>query len=115
MPLSFPIYAQDPVFNALDTLLLQSLGITIVQSPVAFERISRNTLLFCPGAEKKHLELVLPSNPCLVFGGPLESADSEVIQSYTSRVGSRVLVPFSTNEHAFWKMRLYFRVDEGDS
>ncbi|KAJ5134173.1 hypothetical protein N7526_005538 [Penicillium atrosanguineum] len=112
IPFSFPIYAQDPVFNGLDCLLLESLGITIVNDPVAFERITQNTLLFCPGAEKKHLELVLPSNPCLVFGGPLEMADSEVIQSYTSRVESRGLVPFTINEHAFWKMRLYFRKEE---
>jgi hypothetical protein len=91
---------------------LESLGITIAQNPVAFERITQNTLLFCPGAERKHLELVLPSNPCLVFGGPLEMADSEVIRGYLARVESRGLVPFSSHEHAFWNMRLYFRVEE---
>lgn len=55
---------------------------------------------------------MLPSKPCLVFGGPLEMADSEIIQSYTSTVESRELVPFSVNEHAFWKMRLYFQKKE---
>lgn len=112
IPLSFPVYAQDPVFNDLDCGLLAALGVTVVENPVAFERVTRNTLLFCPGTERKHLELVLPSNPCLVFGGPLESAESEEIRAFVDRTGSRTLVPFSLQEHAFWKMRLYFREEE---
>lgn len=106
------MYVQDPVFNALDTALLESLGMIVVESPAGFERITRNTLLFCPGAERKHLELVLPSNPCLVFGGPLESPDSEGIANYVARTRSRTLVPFSPHEHAFWEMRLYFREEQ---
>lgn len=109
IPLSFPVYAQDPVFNDHDKELLVTLGITVVPSPNAFNLITPNTLLFCPGAERKHLELVLPSNPFLVFGGPLEDTGSSVIQKYVGKVESRVLVPFEGCEHAFWRMSLYFR------
>ncbi|KAJ5182776.1 hypothetical protein N7492_000392 [Penicillium capsulatum] len=112
IPFSFPVYVQDPVFNALDTALLESLGMIVVPNPVGFERVTRNTLLFCPGAERKHLELVLPSNPCLVLGGPLESSDSDGIAEYVARTRSRTLVPFAAQEHAFWNMRLYCREEE---
>lgn len=112
--LSFPVYAQDPAFNDHDKNLLASLGITVLPSPGAFDLITPNTLLFCPGAERKHLHLVLPANPCLVFGGPLEDTGSVVIQEYVTKVRSRVLVPFEACEHAFWKVRLYFREEEED-
>ncbi|CAI7656547.1 unnamed protein product [Penicillium manginii] len=105
---SFPIYAQDPVFNALDRALLESLGITVVDNPIAFERVTSKTLLFCPGAERKHLDMLLPSNPKLVLGGPLENTESSIIESYVKKTDSRILLPFLAQEHAFWKMRLYF-------
>lgn len=106
------VYAQDPVFNNLDRGLLESLGITVVDHPEAFGLITRSTLLFCPGAEKKHLELVLPSNPLVLFGGPLENTNSNMIQSFVDSRESRSLKEFSRNEHAFWKTRLYFRVED---
>ena len=110
--LSFVTYAQDPVFNALDHALLSSLGITVLAHPDAFERVTSNTLLFCPGAERKHLELVLPYNPCFLFGGPLESSESEIIQGFVGRSRSQALVPFVAQEHAFWMTRLYFLAEE---
>lgn len=112
IPASVPVYAQDPVFNTLDCALLDAMGITVVEHPVGFESVTRNTLLFCPGAERKHLELVLPSNPGFVFGGPLENAESDVIQEFVGKMGSRALEPFTSNEHAFWMTRLYFREEE---
>ncbi|KAJ5099434.1 hypothetical protein N7532_006435 [Penicillium argentinense] len=112
---SFPIYAQDPAFNELDRALLESLGMTVVNHPVAFERLTSNTFLFCPGAERKHLEMLLPSNPCFVLGGPLENTESSVIQTYVEKTDSRVLIPFGAQEHAFWMMRLYFWVQGNDS
>lgn len=114
IPRSIPAYAQDPVFNDHDKNLLANLGITVRPSPSAFNLITPNTLLFCPGAERKHLDLVLPANPCLVFGGPLEDTGSVVIQEYVAEVGSRVLVPFEACEHAFWRVKLYFREEEED-
>ncbi|KAJ5913349.1 hypothetical protein N7504_002232 [Penicillium tannophilum] len=109
---SVPVYAQDPVFNTLDCALLDAMGITVVEHPVGFESVTRNTLLFCPGAERKHLELVLPSNPGFVFGGPLENTESDVIQEFVGKMGSRALEPFTSNEHAFWMTRLYFQEGE---
>lgn len=114
IPPSISVYAQDPVFNDHDKNLLATLGITVLPSPSAFDLITPNTLLFCPGAERKHLDLVLPANPRLVFGGPLEDTASSVIQEYVAKVGSRVLVPFEACEHAFWRMRLYLREEEED-
>ncbi|KAJ5524771.1 hypothetical protein N7494_011421 [Penicillium frequentans] len=112
---SVPVYAQDPVFNTLDCALLDAMGITVVEHPVGFESVTRNTLLFCPGAERKHLELVLPSNPGFVFGGPLENTESDVIQTFVGKMGSRALEPFTSNEHAFWTTRLYFREEEEEN
>ncbi|KAJ6021955.1 Sensitivity To Red Light Reduced-like SRR1 [Penicillium herquei] len=108
---SVPVYLQDPVFNKLDCALLESLGMTVVNHPEAFERVTRNTLLFCPGAERKHLEQILPSNPGLLFGGPLENTESDVIQAFIERTGSRILAPFKANEHAFWMTRFYWTED----
>ncbi|KAJ5381665.1 uncharacterized protein N7496_004093 [Penicillium cataractarum] len=108
-----PIYAQDPVFNTLDKSLLSSLNITVITHPAAFTLITPQTLLFCPGAERKHLEQLLPFDPYMVFGGPLEDTESDIIQEFAGRVGSVVLVPFEGCEHAFWKTRLYYR-EEGE-
>ncbi|EPS34818.1 hypothetical protein PDE_09782 [Penicillium oxalicum 114-2] len=114
-PNPLKIYAQDPVFNTLDTSLLSSLGITVISHPAAFNLITPHTLLFCPGAEKKHLEQLLAFRPRMVFGGPLEDTDSAVIQGYLDRTrgGSICLVPFEACEHAFWRTRVYYREAEG--
>ncbi|KAJ6185780.1 hypothetical protein N7519_007081 [Penicillium mononematosum] len=103
------VYAQDPVFNTLDESLLAALNITVIKHPEAFSHITANTMLFCPGAERKHLELLLPSKPWLLFGGPLEHADSGgVLQGYVDGAGSYSLPVFEALEHAFWNMRLYW-------
>lgn len=66
-------------------------------------------MLFCPGAERHHLELLLPSKPCLLFGGPLEHADAgTALQSYVQDTESYFVPPFEALEHAFWNMRLYW-------
>ncbi|KAJ5518191.1 Sensitivity To Red Light Reduced-like SRR1 [Penicillium expansum] len=106
------VYAQDPVFNTLDESLLAALNITVIKHPEAFSHITANTMLFCPGAERKHLELLLPSKPWLLFGGPLEHADSDgVLQGYVDGAGSYCLPVFEALEHAFWNMRLYWVED----
>jgi hypothetical protein len=66
-------YAQDPVFNNMDKDLLASVGIEIVQDPAAFELVNERTLLFAPGAERTHLMQLLPKEPALFFGGPLDN------------------------------------------
>jgi hypothetical protein len=70
------VYAQDPVFNALDKMLLASLGIQIVQDPAAFALVDKRTFLYSPGAERSHLVKMLPLSPAWFFGGPLETEHS---------------------------------------
>ncbi|KAJ5954991.1 hypothetical protein N7501_009270 [Penicillium viridicatum] len=110
------VYAQDPVFNTLDESLLAALNIIVIKHPEAFSHITANTMLFCPGAERKHLELLLPSKPWLLFGGPLEHADSGgVLQGYVDGAGSYCLPVFEALEHAFWNMRLYWTEEVVDA
>lgn len=66
-------------------------------------------MLFCPGAERQHLEMLLPSKPWLLFGGPLEHTDAgSVLQSYVNDTESYCVPAFEALEHAFWNMRLYW-------
>ncbi|CAG8418095.1 unnamed protein product [Penicillium salamii] len=105
----FKIYAQDPVFNTLDESLLNDLNITVLNHPEGFSHITENSMLFCPGAERQHLELLLPSKPWLLFGGPLEHANAGgALQSYVENTESYCVPTFEALEHAFWNMRLYW-------
>ncbi|CAG8931963.1 unnamed protein product [Penicillium salamii] len=105
----FKIYAQDPVFNTLDESLLNYLNITVLNHPEGFSHITENSMLFCPGAERQHLELLLPSQPWLLFGGPLEHANAGgALQSYVENTESYIVPTFEALEHAFWNMRLYW-------
>ncbi|KAJ5354004.1 hypothetical protein N7541_006568 [Penicillium brevicompactum] len=111
----FKIYAQDPVFNTLDESLLAGLDITVLSHPEGFSHITQDSMLFCPGAERQHLELLLPSKPWLLFGGPLEHADAGgVLQSYVRDTDSYCVPPFEALEHAFWNMRLYWTGEKGE-
>ncbi|RAK98844.1 SRR1 family protein [Aspergillus ibericus CBS 121593] len=107
-------YAQDPVFNELDKSLLASLDITVLETPLAFEKISSRTFLFCPGAERAHLEQVLAVNPSFVFGGPLEDVESQEVSRFVASRGSVRLPQFEEQEHAFWNMRVYYPQEERD-
>jgi hypothetical protein len=106
------VYAQDPVFNDHDCALLESLNITVLEHPGAFEKVSRRTLLFCPGAERRHLELLLAHDPAIVFGGPLEDIDSGVVTGFIRARESVQLPLFEEQEHAFWRMRVYYTPSE---
>ncbi|KAL1974629.1 hypothetical protein VTN31DRAFT_4833 [Thermomyces dupontii] len=104
-----PVYAQDPVFNALDVQLLASLGITVVSHPAGFEMVDGRTFLYAPGAERKHLEVLLEAgDPPLVFGGPLEDFPSEPLSAFLARRNAVRVPEFDANGHAFWKMSLYY-------
>lgn len=128
------VYAQDPVFNGFDKQLLQSLGITVVEHPTAFNLVNQHTFLYCPGAERAHLEQLLPSSPALVFCGPLESAfisssldnnsnnpdnneaeeddEEDILATFVRTRRSLQLPQFEPNAHAFWNMRLYWEERE---
>ncbi|KAH1293507.1 hypothetical protein KXX35_003178 [Aspergillus fumigatus] len=104
---SITAYAQDPVFNQLDRLLLNSLGITVLEHPEGFAKVSSRSFLYCPGAERTHLEQLFAADPPLLFGGPLEGVESEVVDRYLGTRESVRVPTFEINEHAFWNMRLY--------
>ncbi|GIJ85801.1 hypothetical protein Asppvi_004665 [Aspergillus pseudoviridinutans] len=104
---SISAYAQDPVFNQLDRSLLNLLGITVLDHPEGFGKVSDRSFLYCPGAERTHLEQLLSSDPPLLFGGPLEGIESEVVGRYLGTRESVRAPTFGSNEHAFWNMRLY--------
>ncbi|KAL5003604.1 hypothetical protein BDV10DRAFT_367 [Aspergillus recurvatus] len=101
-------YAQDPVFNTHDETLLNKLNITVLAHPHAFQKVTPQTLLFCPGAERRHLELLLARNPAIVVGGPLEDIESDVVRRFVERRDSIRLREFAELETAFWGMKVYF-------
>ncbi|KAK6831953.1 hypothetical protein RU639_002747 [Aspergillus parasiticus] len=101
------VFAQDPVFNTHDRSLLTSLNIIVLDHPHGFEKVSPSTLLYCPGAERTHLEQLLSHAPALVFGGPLEDIESDAVRQFVeSRLSVRIS-RFEDMEHAFWNMRVY--------
>jgi hypothetical protein len=105
------VLTQDPIFNDLDKELLHFLGITVVEHPTAFDLVDEQTFLFCPGAEILHLTKLLPANPALLLGGPLENVSSEhdVLEAFVQTRNSLQLPPFEPNQHAFWNTRLYWK------
>ncbi|RDW72482.1 SRR1 family protein [Aspergillus mulundensis] len=105
-------YAQDPVFNTYDESLLNSLNITVLAHPHAFQKVTKRTLLFCPGAERRHLEALLARDPAIVFGGPLDDIESDVVKSFVQNRESIRLKEFSELEAAFWGMSVYFPAPE---
>ncbi|GAB1195799.1 hypothetical protein APSETT444_005064 [Aspergillus pseudonomiae] len=98
---------QDPVFNTHDQSLLASLDIAVLDHPHGFEKVCPGTLLYCPGAERTHLEQLLSHAPTLVFGGPLEDIESEAVKQFVESTKSVRIPRFEDMEHAFWNMRLY--------
>lgn len=120
------IIAQDPVFNTLDIELLSSLGITAVDSPEGFNAVTDKTFLFAPGTERRHLKLILPSNPVMVFGGPLEEGPSltargfddndtneddgsKCLADFVAQTRSVKIQEFEARPESFWRMRVYWR------
>ncbi|KAL4733451.1 hypothetical protein BDV11DRAFT_82957 [Aspergillus similis] len=101
-------YAQDPVFNSHDETLLNELKITVLAHPRAFRKVTPQTLLFCPGAERRHIELLLAHDPAIVVGGPLEDIESDVVRRFVDTRESVRLKEFAELETAFWGMRIYF-------
>jgi hypothetical protein len=106
--LAIRAYAQDPVFNTHDETLLNELKITVLAHPGAFQKVTPKTLLFCPGAERRHIELLLAHDPAIVVGGPLEDIESDVVRRFVERRESVRLKEFAELETAFWGMRIYF-------
>ncbi|OAX81499.1 hypothetical protein ACJ72_04157 [Emergomyces africanus] len=113
-------YAQDPVFNTLDKQLLESHGIRVVEHPEAFTLINERTFLYSPGAERVHILDMLPSNPALFFGGPLDGENilrlpddkEKILSEFLNTRRLMLLPPFDPNIPAFWKSSLFWRPED---
>lgn len=133
------VYAQDPVFNDLDKTLLSSLGIIVLPHPGVFDYLRDanqdqqrgGIFLYCPGAERVHIEQLLSSLPfssssqqqqptnVLLFGNSLDNHDffsfsssshQQVISSFLKATNSIHIPTFDHCEYAFWDMRLYYNI-----
>ncbi|KAK2733341.1 hypothetical protein FQN57_002161 [Myotisia sp. PD_48] len=113
-------FAQDPVFNELDRELLNSLGFEVVNGSKAFELVHESTFLYAPGAERIHLLTLLPLNPQIFFGGPLDTSHSiidlengeneqSVLTNFTRKMQSINLSEFNPNPASFWRSSFYWR------
>ncbi|KAL4961810.1 SRR1 family protein [Aspergillus stella-maris] len=108
-------FAQDPVFNTHDESLLASLNISVLKHPSAFTHINKKTILFAPGAERRHLEILLRHDPAIIIGGPLEDIESTVVKGWMEKREELKLKEFEELETAFWGMSVYFpRAEEVD-
>lgn len=106
-----PVYAQDPVFNTLDRELLKSLGITVVEHPAAFDLVTPHSVVFCPGAESKHLLQVFPSRPRVLFCNQIDTIDPQ-FRSFLEHTRLRLMPDFPPCEEAFWRLALYAMHDD---
>ena len=72
---NIPVYAQDPVFNTLDTSFLSSRLITVVPTPTALTHLASTTFLFAPHCERSFLLPVLGSHdPALAICNDIEAS-----------------------------------------
>ncbi|KAL4935918.1 hypothetical protein BDV06DRAFT_205964 [Aspergillus oleicola] len=108
-------YAQDPVFNTHDESLLESQNIKTLLHPSAFDLINENTILFAPGAERRHLEILLVRDPAIVIGGPLEDIESATVKQWVERREEVKLREFEELETAFWGMSIYYPRAEAEA
>jgi len=103
------------VFNSFDKDLLKSVGISVVEHPAAFDLVDHQTFLYCPGAEKTHLEQLLPLNPSILFGGPLENSydydENEILSDFVHARQSVLLPQFEPHPETFWKVHLYWTTE----
>ncbi|KAI9832029.1 MAG: hypothetical protein M1819_004573 [Sarea resinae] len=123
-------YAQDPVFNALDTAFLTSLprplDMTIVADPAAVALIKPSTLVYAPHCERSFLLPALHGrNPAMLLGndmdalltGPLSSSlappETETARTFLRHRTSRRFPVFEPLEAAFNDTRVYW-TEDGD-
>jgi len=68
------VFFQDPVFNQSDTNYLESLGYTVLDTPLGLNKITQHTFLFAPHLEHNIYALALDgSHPALCIGSEIET------------------------------------------
>lgn len=64
---------QDPTFNDLDNDFLEKLGHTVLKTPLAFSKMTKDTFLFAPHLEYRHVASILEvAHPSFYMGSGLE-------------------------------------------
>lgn len=125
------IVFQDPVFNALDHTILESLGYTVVQSPDAFSKLNSTTFLFAPHLECFHyataLETATPvlsvgSDPQIYVEGLLSSlAEStkkgsrQIFHDFLGKTRSRPMPDFDRTPWCESTCIYWVKSEKGDS
>lgn len=85
------VYFQDPLFTQVDSLFLESLGFTVLQSPGALQRLDATTLVFAPYPPNVVVaDIFRTCNPALYIGADLK----------TVRGGDTGTLPGDVNEES---------------
>ena len=121
------IFAQDPVFNALDVSLLSSLHVRVVTHPHGLARLDGTALLYAPHCERAFLYpaleraavwpgLTIANSFEAVLAGPvrLSRQESELAGSWLARHDPGVFPVFDECPAAFNDLAVYWRKDEED-
>ncbi|KAL9620068.1 MAG: hypothetical protein Q9160_005358 [Pyrenula sp. 1 TL-2023] len=104
--------AQEPLYNAHDIRLHKALGIEVLDSPEAFERMTNETLVFAPGAEREVLRRIFEGDQeeqrrPVVFVGNL--MDGQEGGGEEARMKRWELPRFEEeDESVFWGMGIYW-------
>lgn len=127
--------AQEPLYNAHDIRLHNALGIEVLDSPQAFDRLTNQTLVFAPGAEREVLRRIFKveqrhrRHPAVFIGNWLnEEEEEEVLMGKANarcREGGEVkgkarmqrweLPRFEEeDESVFWGMGMYWDWEDED-
>lgn len=84
-----------------------------MQHPEAFKNITRNTAVYSPFAEWKHMKRLLSFNPRVVFTMIPNQSDAHA-RSYFERFTARRMPGFIPHEEAIWGLTLFWKPDDDD-
>jgi SRR1 len=94
-------FAQDPVFNTLDKALLESLDITVAETPDGFALIDDSTYIYAPHCERKFfLPALRNKDPALVICNDMEWHISGPLSVTMPEIESKIATDFIKNKVA---------------
>ena len=108
-------YAQEPIYNAQDRVLLRTLVIQVAEDPDAFYLLTNHSFAFCPGAEQYVVLQTLQRDPFIYLGGILDCYVGSLgyLQSHVIDVGYEIKsTEHATNDREDPKMLLLDDIEE---
>ena len=118
------LFAQDPIFNALDIDFLSSLDVTTVESPDAFDMIAESTFVYAPHCERSFFfPGIIGRDPSLVIcnsmeqsisgqmSGSISAEDKAIAQGFLRGRVSYEFPVFHEDETVFNDLRIYIKED----